>query len=242
MTRVKVEAAGDGRARSGPFPADGERRGRRRGGAGAVSGASEPSRLRPLLLVAHAGRGGAGGAAVLAVGRALRHHRERLRQGAHRPDLGGGRRPHPRGARARPRRGQGRRHPLHPRPGAVPRGARQGRGRARLHPQPGAHPDRHLARGQERAAGGREQGRLLEHPAGAPEDAGRARHRLLQQARGGREQRHRRRRSRLAWCARRSSASPPSWSAIRSVPSTSTRWCARSRPSASGPRSTSPAP
>ena len=48
--------------------------------------------------------------------------------------------------------------------------------------------------------------------------------------------------SRRASCARRSSASPPSWSAIRSVPSTSTRWCARSRPSASGPSSTSPAP
>ena len=36
------------------------------------------------------------------------------------------------------------------------------------------HAGCHLARGQERAAGGREQGRLLEHAAGAPEDAGRS--------------------------------------------------------------------
>ena len=70
----------------------------------------------------------------------------------------------------------------------------------------------------ERAAGGREQGRLLEHAAGTPEDAGRARHRLLQQVRGGREQRHGRRRSRGGRAQEGRARRRPARSATRTRP------------------------
>ena len=58
--------------------------------------ASEPPLAAADPARRHSRPGGARRAAVLAVGRALRHDRERLRQGAHRPDLGGDRRPHAR--------------------------------------------------------------------------------------------------------------------------------------------------
>ena len=237
----QAAAAGDARTRCGRADRARRESAASSPGAGPVT-RPHPKIVRLVLLVLVPIAVVLVGGVIWLHGGRTRRHRRRLRQDRHGADRAGSVGPRRRGAGARSPERRGRHAARQTRPRAVPAGARQGRGRTRQGPHRCRNRARAMARDRERAARSRKPHRVSDARGGAPARAGGQRQRRDHQARRGAERRERRARP---GGDRQEPAGAHAGRARRrpgDADRRASRWCARRRPSATAPSSTSSAP